>query len=958
MEPTEPLPAPGEAGADVPAGHEAVAAASPPPASARLFQHYEVCLLSDGVHLHELGRGAMGITYKARDVNLDTPVALKVVNALFSQSAEMRERFRREARSAAQLRHPNVASVFHFGETAAGQRFYAMEFIEGETLAQRVQRDGPLPAAMVVEIGLQVSAALMAADKQGLVHRDLKPGNLMLVKADDDTRRPGTTAPVLVKVIDFGLAKAAASAIEVESPLTQGGFLGTPAYASPEQVAGGPLDSRSDIFSLGATLWFLLTGRAPFAGQTISEITDRQLHRPLPSGQLEETSVPAPLAMLVSSMLAADPAKRPASPMALHDALEICRAQITGTVEKPDFETAMLAPSRGRRFVVPVVAGVLALMAAAFAAYYLSHRATRAPAANTTLPPLANLAAPEKSIAVLPFTNMTADAENAFFADGVQDEILSNLAKVADLKVISRTSVMQYRGAAKQSAREIGQQLGVAHLLEGTVQRSANRIRVEASLIDARTDQNQWSERYDRDLADVFAIQSEIATTIAAQLQAKLTGAEKVALSKPSTNNLAASDLYGRANTLLRSTSFNARAKDNLLRAIRLLDEAVALDPNYLLAHCQLANAHGQIYLLGLDHTPARRALSDAAAARALRIAPDSGDAHFAVAENLYRCHGDYEGALAELAIARKSLPNDPRVATLQGFIDRRQGADDAGLRHFARALELDPRNLYLVHQIALTYEMLHRYPDYAATLDRALVFEPGDADTRAERALVDPKSRGETKAADAEFEAIIAENPAAARSIADKWIELALCERDADAGRRAVASLGDNTFGQDAIRFTSDVGEGLIARMTGDAVGAQAAFTRAREQQLKVVEAQPDYGPALCVLALIDAGLGRKDDARRESQRAIDLLPRKKDSINGPLVLAYAAVVAGWCGDMDLAMQRLALATELPTRLNYGHLKLNPLWDPMRSDPRFEKIISPLAPKSDPKASEGGASR
>jgi TolB-like protein/Tfp pilus assembly protein PilF len=955
MEPTEPLPAPGEAGANAAAGREAVAAPSPPPESARLFQHYEVCLLSDGVRLHELGRGAMGITYKARDINLDTPVALKVVNALFSQSAEMRERFRREARSAAQLRHPNVASVFHFGETPAGQRFYAMEFIEGETLAQRVQRDGPLPAAMVVEIGLQVAAALMAADKQGLVHRDLKPGNLMLVALDDDPRRPGTTGPVLVKVIDFGLAKAAASAVEMESPLTQGGFLGTPAYASPEQVSGGPLDSRSDIFSLGATLWFLLTGRAPFAGQTLSEITDRQMNRPLPSGQLEETSVPAPLAMLVSSMLAADPAKRPASPMALHEALEICRAQITGTVVAPPFGSAMVAPARGRRFAV---AGVLALVAVSIAAYFLSHRAAPAPAANATLPPLANLAAPEKSIAVLPFTNMTADAENAFFADGIQDEILSNLAKVADLKVISRTSVMQYRGAAKQSAREIGQQLGVAHLLEGTVQRSANRIRIEASLIDARTDQNQWSERYDRDLADVFAIQSEIATAIAAQLQAKLTGAEKVALTKPSTTNLAASDLYARANALLRTTSFNTRAKDDLLRASRLLDEAVTLDPNFLLAHCQLANVHGQLYLLGLDHTPARRALADAAAARALRIAPDSGDAHFAIAENLYRCHADFDGALAELAIARKSLPNDPRVAILQGFIERRQGADDAGLRHFARALELDPRNVYLVHQIALTYEMLHRYPDYAATLDRALILQPGDADTRSERASIDLKSRGETRPLHATVAEILAENPAAARSMADKWIDLALCERDADASRRAVEALGDNTFGQDAIRFSGEMGEALIARMSGDAVGAQAAFARAREQQAKVVEAQPDYSPALCVLALIDAGLGQKQDALRESQRAVELLPRKKDAINGPLVLAYAAIVAAWCGETDLAMQRLALATQLPTRLTFGQLKLHPFWDPIRSDPRFEKIVSPLAPKPGAKVAEAAAAR
>ncbi len=289
------------------------------------------------------------------------------------------------------------------------------------------------------------------------------------------------------------------------------------------------------------------------------------------------------------------------------------------------------------------------------------------------------------------------------------------------------------------------------------------------------------------------------------------------------------------------------------------------------------------LYLLGHDHTPSRLALADASAARALRVAPDSGDAHFAVAENLYRCHSDYDGALKELAIARKTLPNDARVATLQGFIERRQGAEDAGLRHLARALELDPRNVYLVHQIALSYEMLHRYPDYAATLDRALILQPGDPDTRAERALVDLKSRGDTKPAQAEIEAILAENPAAGRGIADRWIELALCERDAGAARRALAALGDNTFGQDAIRLSNDVGEALVASMSGDEVGTQAAFTRAREQQLKIVEGQPDYGPALCVLALIDAGLGRKDDARRESQRAIDLLSRKKDSINGP---------------------------------------------------------------------------
>jgi TolB-like protein len=551
---------------------------------------------------------------------------------------------------------------------------------------------------------------------------------------------------------------------------------------------------------------------------------------------------------------------------------------------------------------------------------------------------------PEKSIAVLPFTNMTANAENGFFADGVQDEILSNLSKIADLKVISRTSVNQYRGA-KQDMKEIGRQLGVAHLLEGSVQRANDRVRVTAQLVDARTDTSQWSEHYDRDLADVFAIQSEIARTIASHLQAKLSPAEKAAIEQPLTTNVQAFDLFTRARAQIDTVTFNTRAKSDLTEAVQLLDKAVELDSGFLQAYCQMANAHGILYLLGYDHTPQRLALADAAVQNALRIAPDSGDAHYARAENLYRCHLDYDGALAELAIAQKSLPNDPRVYLLRGFIDRRQGSNEDGLQNMARALKLDPRNLYTLHQISLSYELLHRYADYAETLERALAIAPDDLDTKAERGAVELKWRGDPAPLHAVIDSILANKPAQASTVADKWIDLALSERDANAARGAVAALGDNTFGQDAIRLNYHVANGLIARMEGDQAAATAAFTAARERQARLLEPQPDYAPGLVVLALIDAGLDRKEDALRESQRAIELLPRKKDSINAPLVQAYAAIVAAWCGEKELAIERLTQSLKLPSKVHYGQLKLHPYWDPLRGDPRFEKIVASLAP-------------
>src|SRR4029079_459195 len=547
--------------------------------------------------------------------------------------------------------------------------------------------------------------------------------------------------------------------------------------------------------------------------------------------------------------------------------------------------------------------------------------------------------------------NLSEEKANAFFADGVQDEILTHLARIADLKVISRTSVMQYKTGLQRNLREIGQQLGVAHLLEGSVQRAANKVRVNAQLIDARTDAHLWAQTYDRDLADVFAIQSEIAKAIADQLQAKLSSNEKKAIERPPTTDLEAFDLYSRAKSILLTASFSATSEPNLRKAIELLDEAVNLDPSFFDAYCRLAWAHEQLYAVsGVDHTAARLALAEAAVQAATRLRPDAAETHLARAQYLYYGLRDYAGALAELEIARRALPNDPRLFELTGYILRRRGQQEEGLQNLERAVELDPRNFLTLQQIAISYQNLGRYAETIAALDRVLAIMPDNVETRATRGEYYIYWKADIRPLQQTIDAIVAQGSGAMASAAPSWFVCALAERDPVAAERALMALGDNPcWGEGTIILSRSFGEGLLARMTKDEARARTAFEAARAQQEKIVQAQPDYGPSLCVLGLIYAALGRKDLALDEGRRAIALTPLEKDVSNGSLVLQYFAITAAWAGDKELALQQLEAGVRAPqasAMLSYGALKLFPVWDPLRGDPRFEKIVESLAPK------------
>jgi serine/threonine protein kinase len=625
------------------------------------FDQYELITGNEGAPV-ELGRGAMGVTYKALDTNLHCEVALKVIHPRYLADESSRARFLSEARAAAQLRHRNIASVFHLG-SKRGEYFYAMELVEGETVEERVRREGPIDCPTALDITLQVTRALIAAGDRKFVHRDVKPSNIMLCSEADGA--------IVAKLIDFGLVRAISDqSTSGSANPSRSGFIGTPHYASPEQFAGAATDARSDIYSLGVTLWFMLTGKVPFDG-TREQLRQKQLSGALPLDQLK--GIPRSVVDLLKPMLDVDPAKRPQSPAVLKEQLNKCIAAIDAAKQK-----------QRRHFGYAALAAAVVITSLLGYSYVFR---------SNLVPSAANEDIPEKSVAVLPFENLHGALDNAFFADGVQDEILTDLAQISDLKVISRTSVTHYKTGMARNLAEIGRQLGVAHIVEGNVQRTGNHVHVYAQLLDVRTNRRLWERTYDGDLSNVFAIHSEIAKAIAEQLQITLSPVERNAIERQPTTNITAFDLYTRAKSLLVKEGID-NSKAILFPAIDLLDQAIARDPTFLAAYCLVAWAHDLLYFVGDDHTPARLALAEAAIEEASHLRPEAGETHLARAWNLHWGHLDYNGALAELEIARRSLPNDEQIPRLAGYIYRRQGRWEESARSLERAIDLDPRNV------------------------------------------------------------------------------------------------------------------------------------------------------------------------------------------------------------------------------------------------------------------------
>jgi len=868
-----------------------------------------------------LGRGGMGIVWLARDEELERHVALKFLPDLMIQDRALLYQLKRETKRCLELTHPHIVRIHDFVHDERSGCI-SMEYVDGETLSSlRVEKEQKVfePPEIAGWIGEFCDALDYAHNHARVIHRDLKPANLMVNQRGD------------LKITDFGIARSLAdSATQLTG---EQGRSGTLVYMSPQQLGGDRSTHFDDIYSLGATIYDLLTSKPPFYSGNI----DRQIcERVAPSMterrkefNIEPAFIPQLWEKLVAACLTKDPSRRPQSAVDVAQRLQLP----SGQARSPTFAKA----AKRKPLLVAGVAGVAVLLLAG--AYFGT--------SNRHAKPLSHQPAiPEKSIAVLPFENLSDEKENAYFADGVQDEILTGLTRVADLKVISRTSVMQYKAGLRRNLREIAAQLGVAHVLEGTVQRAAGRVRVNAQLIDARTDTQLWAEGYDRDVTDVFAIESEVAGKIVAQLQAKISPSEKAAIEQKPTDDLVAHDLYIRAKTLIATSAFSTPLGESVSEAARLLNQAIERDPAFALAYYQLAQAHDQFFFAGIDHTPARLAKADAAIQSLTRLRPNSGEAHLALANHLYGAYLDYDRAREELKLAQQSLPNDPLVFEILGFIDRRQGRWAESTKNLERAVELDPQNAGFLKQLADSYVCLRQYADAERVLDRAIAVAPKDSNTRAYRASIELEWHADPQPLSSTVRAILTEDAREGQNVAELWLRASLCERDFDGASRALAALPIAGCYDDFIPFPQASCEGVVAQMMGDKAAAHAAFTIARNEAAKLIADQPDYAEALCVLAMADAALGNKEEAIREGRRAVELMPVSKNAIEGYLLIEYLALIYAWTGEKDLALQQLAVAASAPGFLSYGNLRLHPRWDPLRSDPRFDKIVASLAPK------------
>ena len=869
--------------------------------------------------LEEIGRGGMGVIYRARQRHSRRIVALKRILAYHADSQETLERFRREAEAAAHLDHPNILPIYEVGQGEDELPFFSMKFAAGGSLVEAAPAlpGEPRRAAALMA---KVARAIQYAHTRGILHRDLKPANILL---------DGHGEPL---VSDFGLATWLDSVSDLTHSLT---IFGTPGYIAPEQAnpalaKAAKLTPAADVYSLGAILFDLLTGRPPFLGEHALAVIQQASQNPAPKLRSLVPTLDKDLETICAKCLERDPAARYRSAGALAEDLERWldgRSIIARPVSPP----AQLWRWSRRN---PIVAGMAALLLALGSV--LGVMIWKGEMAS----PIA-----AGGIAVLPFESLLPDKANAFFADGVYDGVSTKLAKIANLKVISHNSVAKYRGM--HDAREVGRALNVAYVFEGSVRREAGRIHLDAQLIDTRTDARIWTERYDRDLKDVFALQSEIAQKVANRLGAQVSSVEKAAIEEPPTTDLIAYDAYLRAKDLINGNTFSPRAKEDLFQAVELLSQAVARDPSFFNAYYELAAAHDKIYFLGFDHTKARLELAETAIRSVRGPRPESGETHLALAHHLYWAYRDYDQAKAELAIARRSLPNESRIPLLTGYIDRRQGHWEESLEEMKQALELDPHNFSILQQISLTYQALRRYEEALSTLDSVLAIAPKDVASKVRRAWVAAEWRADLKPLHTTIETVLADDPSALPVIVYRWLDLALRERDPAAAERALAAMPAGGCYEENIPFPTSWCEGLVARLRGDERAARDAFIRARNELEQTLRNERGYAQGLCALGVVDAALGNKEDAIREGELAVKLMPASESAIEGSVLTQYLAIIYAWTGDKDRAIERLAEAAKLPgSHVTYGYLRLHPLWDPLRDDPRFEEIVASLAPK------------
>jgi serine/threonine protein kinase/Tfp pilus assembly protein PilF len=853
--------------------------------------------------LEEVGRGGQGAVYRARQKSLNRTVALKVIGLGQWATEAHLKRFRREAEAAASLAHPGIVPIHEVGERD-GYCYFSMNFVEGGQLDEVVRRT-PISIRQAAELIAKVARIVHYAHEHGILHRDIKPGNILL----DQKGEPHLT--------DFGLARL----VETESTVTRTReVLGTPSYMAPEQAVGETrkLTSATDVYGLGAVLYQLLTGQPPFAGQTTYETIRLLLDTEPRPPRVLNPKIDRDLSTICLKCLEKDPKRRYSSALALAEDLEHWLKHEPIWAKRRGF-VIRAGKWVQRKPAIAALSASLVALAAAIGWNVWKSELVRA--------------APDKSIAVIPFANLSPDPDNAYFADGIQEEILTRLASVADLKVISRTSTQRYQ-SKPHNLSQIAKQLGVANIVEGSVQKVADQVRVNVQLVNAQTDFHLWAETYDRQLTDILGVESEIAKAIAESLQAKLTGREEQALAAKPTNNPEAYDAYLHAVAI-----DDASTLERTSEVVRLYDEAVRLDPQFALAWARLAVARSQLHFNGIDMDKNSGAAVKEAADRAMSLQPELGEAWLAQGVYRYRVLRDFQGALQSYEEALRRLPNSAFVLKQMAHLERRLGKLDVAQKHYQAAAQLDPRDIGILLTLADTFLTIRRYEEARTVVDRALEISPGNEAALAQKAFSLQAEGRLNEAAE-----ILEKAPANSQ---DELLTFARATQLYDERRfdKAIAYIQQKmppAFANDPRIMTL---LGYCQKFAGHDDEARTTFTHA----VAAMKPTPDSVVVVdarqlpCYLAQIYAGLGEKEKALDQARHAI--ADYDNDALAKPLAEISLATVQAQVGEIDSAISTLSHLLEVPNGEARADLRINPFWDPLRSDPRFQKLCEEKQP-------------
>ncbi|MGC2627239.1 MAG: protein kinase [Candidatus Udaeobacter sp.] len=883
--------------------------ASAMPATADLlgqFGDYEL--------LEEIGRGGQGVVFRARQKSLNRTVALKVIGlGQWASKAHIR-RFRLEAEAAASLDHPCIVPIYEVGERD-GSCYFSMKFVEGGQLDEVVKRT-PMSIRQAAKLIAKVAGTVHYAHEHGILHRDIKPGNILL----DVKGEPHLT--------DFGLARLLESESSVTHTLE---VLGTPSYMAPEQAVGNnaAISKVTDVYGLGAVLYQLLTGHPPFAGGATYETIKLLLETEPRPPRLWNRKVDRDLSTICLKCLEKDPMRRYSSALALAEDLEHwlshepIQARRTGTF------------SRGKKWVrrnptsALLAASLIALAAAAGWIVWKSE--------SEFVPhPMPN------GVAVLPFENLSGDPDNAYFANGIQEEILTRLAGIANLRVISRTSTQRYQSKPRNIG-EIANQLGVANILEGSVQKATDQVRVNVQLINGQTDSHLWAKSYDRKMTDIFGVESEIAERIAESLQAKLTGHGQQALVVKPTNNPEAYDAY------LRGLAFEARSNPSL-EAANFYERAVQLDTKFAIAWARLSRADAHLSFEG-ESTPARGDAAKRALDNAQKLAPNSAETLLALGYYQYWVLRNNGAAKTTFGRVSKMLPGSSEIPRALGSITRSEGHWDQSIAYFEQAIDLDPRNADLLTDAALTYAVVRQFPAALKLYDRALDIMSNDPEAMAEKARI-YQAQGNLQEAAKLLAEINAQTPNE-EAVLIKITQLRL-ERNYDEAVRVLQiRLAQFHFDSELEKGFDQVTLAFMQRLAGDSVGAKATAEQTRNTLEPISKNEPNNVGVIHALSTADALLGEKALALKEAERAIMFSRRAEYPMLEPASEEVLAAIQTILGEKSRAISTLRPLLETPyigsmyspTCITTALLRLDPLWDPLRSDPAFQKLCEEKEP-------------